>query len=304
MPLNSHPLKSISKQKAVGWDINVPDTKITHAENKRNTRGAKNCKNKKKKILPPLGATALPSQDLYFIMLKCALRKRTCSPWPQVWRVADLKYGAQSVGSEVKAPNNHFMKWRRWSEARLRAAVTPRLAGRTLKIRPNLGSIHVWPWNPNTELISVELARHNEAGERKDSQAEWGALWMLFLSRSLTRFSLFSLSLAFLVSRQRQGPTGHERHCHKIRHDCIVMLSDNLVHKHCVIHQTSISCPPFFPTMSFMGKKSSRTQMCSLLCRRGAARWRSLDDPGEPYLVGSSRSRSAVSAKFSGTCWI
>ncbi|KAG7319250.1 hypothetical protein KOW79_017724 [Hemibagrus wyckioides] len=28
------------------------------------------------------------------------------------------------------------------------------------------------------------------------------------------------------------------------------------------------------------------------------------DDPGEPCLVGSSRLRSAISAKFSGTCRI
>lgn len=77
----------------------------------------------------------------------------------------------------------------------------PRAWHNTLKIRTNLSSIHIWPWNPNTRLISVELARHNEAKERIDSEVEWGAFWMLFWSRSLTRFfSILSFSCVSCMS--------------------------------------------------------------------------------------------------------
>lgn len=48
-------------------------------------------------------------------------------------------------GLEVRAPNNHFMKRRRWREARRYAAVTPRLAQDNLQIKANLSPIHASP---------------------------------------------------------------------------------------------------------------------------------------------------------------
>lgn len=174
-------------------------------------------------------------------------------------------------GSEVNAPNNHFMKWRRWSEARPRAAVTLRLAQHTLRIRPNLSSIHAWPWNPNTRLISAELARHNEAKERKDSQAEWRAVWMLCLSPPLSRFFLIpSFACTSCVSAASRAPQRASGVVRKIRRDCIVMLSDcadaQFGAQICVIHQALISCPSSCDV--FYGEKQSGANVQFVVARR------------------------------------
>lgn len=230
-------------------------------------------------------------------MLKCALRKRTCSPWPQVWRVADLKYGAQSGGRRSKhqiitlwnggdgVKSGCAPLWpRAWQDAHLRPG--PISALFTFGLETQTLSLSLWNWLDTMKPGKEKTARLNGVPSERS-----------FCLVPLLVFSLFFLFLAFLASRQHQGPTGRERHCHKIRHDCIVMLSD------CASVQFGAQALRYPSNFNFL-KKSSRTQMCSLLCRRGATRWRRFDDPGEPYLVASSRSRSAVSAKFSGTCWI
>lgn len=108
----------------------------------------------------------------------------------------------------------------------------------------------------------MELARHNEAEERKESQAEWVAFSVLFLSCSRARF-FFVLSFCrfFFSSAASGAPTERGRRRHKMRHDCIVMLSDcanaQFGAQVRVIHQTFISSTSPSSHDAFYGEKQS-----------------------------------------------
>lgn len=131
------------------------------------------------------------------------------------------------------------------------------------------------PFTRRLKTQTLGLSRWNwldTMKPRKEKTAEWGAFWKA-LSVSFSRSFLLH-SLPYFFSPRLGGPTESERHCHEIRHDCIVMLSDcanvQSAAQICVIHQTLISSSSSYDV--FYGK-NSQTQMCSLPCRRGT-RWR------------------------------